>query len=51
MELFEDAVDWVFGDDAGGVTDAIDDFFSAMPLGVRTAWTVVHAFYFPMRRE
>ena len=37
VELFEDAVDWVFGDDAGGVTDAIDDFFSAMPLGVRTA--------------
>ena len=37
VELFEDAVDWVFGDAAGDVIGAIDDFFSAMPLGVRTA--------------
>ena len=36
VELFEDAVDWVFGDDADAVIEAMDDFFSAMPLGVRT---------------
>lgn len=37
VELFEDAVDWVFGDAGDVVIGSMDDFFSAMPLGVRTA--------------
>ena len=37
VELFQDAVDWVFGDDADDVTAAIESFIAAMPLAVRTA--------------
>lgn len=35
--LFNDGLDFVFGDDADGVAAAIHAFFRAMPLAVRTA--------------
>lgn len=35
--LFNDGLDFVFGDDADAVTAAIHAFFRAMPLAVRTA--------------
>ena len=36
VAFFQDAVDWVYGDESPGVTEAIDAFISAMPLAVRT---------------
>ena len=36
VAFFQDAVDWVYGDDAPEVTEAIDAFIAAMPLAVRT---------------
>ncbi|MDG2199783.1 MAG: metallophosphoesterase [Phycisphaerales bacterium] len=36
VALFQDAVDWVYGDDAQAVTEAIETFIAAMPLAVRT---------------
>lgn len=34
--FFQDAVDWVYGDDSPVVTEAIETFIAAMPLAVRT---------------
>ncbi|MFO0827299.1 MAG: metallophosphoesterase [Phycisphaerales bacterium] len=34
--LFQNGLDFVFGDDADAVGDALNDFFAAMPLAVRT---------------
>ena len=36
VELFSDAVEYSFGDDAGEVTEAIHAFIRAMPLAVRS---------------
>ena len=36
VAMFQDAIDWVYGDDAQFVTDAIEQFIAARPLAVRT---------------
>jgi hypothetical protein len=36
VQLFLDGLDWVFGDEAQQVSDAVDHFIRAMPLAVRT---------------
>lgn len=36
VALFDDGLDWVFGDDAESVADAIGRFVAAMPLALRT---------------
>jgi hypothetical protein len=36
VALFDDGLDWVFGDEADRVADAIGRFIRAMPLAVRT---------------
>lgn len=36
VQLFLDGLDWVFGDDAGHVSDAVDEFIYAMPIALRT---------------
>ncbi len=36
VAFFQDAVDWVYGDESNRVTEAIDAFIAAMPLAVRT---------------
>ncbi len=37
VQLFLDGLEWVFGDAATSVSDAVDDFIRAMPLVVRCA--------------
>ena len=37
VQLFLDGLDWVFGDEAQQVSDAVDAFILAMPLAVRCA--------------
>ena len=37
VELFESGVVWVFGDESGMVLEAIDRFFLAMPLAVKSS--------------
>lgn len=36
VQLFLDGLDWVFGDEAQAVSDAVDRFILAMPLAVRS---------------
>jgi hypothetical protein len=36
VQLFLDGLDWVFGDEAQQVSDAVDHFIRAMPVAVRT---------------
>ena len=47
VEQFEDGLDFVFGDDADEVSDAIDAFILAMPLAVRTHGGVLCAHSMP----
>jgi len=36
VAFFQDAVDWVYGDESQSVTEAIEAFIAAMPLAVRS---------------
>jgi hypothetical protein len=47
VELFRDALDYVFGDDAGDVEGAINGFFRALPLAVRSEGGVLCAHSVP----
>ncbi len=50
VELFNEALDWTFGDGAQEVVEAMNDFFRAMPLALRSESGLLCAHSLPNER-